>query len=131
MSALLQGIFVAAFSIILTAILAYLHRLNERMGEFAISIKELQTQMSPFWAIVQAKISKDLHHPSVRYAEMDGLLEKLEALTITLDERERLKALLVERSTDRHEDITDDQRMKAGLMIPLMELVVDEAKGKT
>jgi hypothetical protein len=128
MSELAQGLTIAAFSVILAAILAFIVRLNGRIDALAVSTAKLETQISPFWASVQLQISKDLHHPNPRYHEMDDLLEKLEALTISPEERERLKALLVERSSDTHEDISEDQRKKASLMIPLMDMVTEEAK---
>jgi hypothetical protein len=78
------------------------------------------------WARVQAQIAQDLHHPNPRYTEMDGLLEKLDNLTITLDERDRLKVLLAERSKDMHEDIGQQQREKASFMITVMDMVLAE-----
>jgi hypothetical protein len=128
MSELSQGLTIAAFSVILAAILAFIVRLNGRIDALTVSTARLETQISPFWASVQAQISKDLHHPHERYHEMDGLLEKLEGLVITDPERNRLKALLLERSVDMHADITEDQRMRARLMIPLMDMVTEEAK---
>lgn len=128
MSELSQGLTIAAFSVILAAILAFIVRLNGRIDALTVSTARLETQISPFWASVQAQISKDLHHPHERYQEMDGLLEKLEGLVITDPERNRLKALLLERSVDMHADITEDQRMRARLMIPLMDMVTEEAK---
>jgi hypothetical protein len=130
MSPLGQGLIIAAFGAVLAAILGTLGWMAQRVGKLITDVTTLQTQMSPFWASVERIVSKDLHHPNVRYAEMDTLLEKLEALTITLEERERLKILLVERSEDQHQDITEDQRKKASLMVPLMELVLEEAKDK-
>jgi hypothetical protein len=126
MGALAQGLIIAAFTVMLTGIGALAIFLNNLSND----VRELKVQMSPFWASVERIVSKDLHHPNARYAEMDALLERLEALTITPEERERLKVLLVERSEDQHQDITEDQRKKASLMVPLMELVLEEAKDK-
>jgi hypothetical protein len=117
---------VAAFGIILTALIAYVVRLGNTISEMKGDIREMSVKISPLWATVQAGISRDLHHPTARYAEMDKLLEKLEALTITANERERLKVLLLERSTDMHPDVTEDQRKKAKLMIGVMEIVLLE-----
>jgi hypothetical protein len=128
MSELSQGLTIAAFSVILAAILAFIVRLNGRIDALTVSTAKLETQISPFWASVQAQISKDLHRPHERYREMDRLLEKLEGLVITDPERNRLKALLLERSVDMHADITEDQRMRSRLMIPLMDMVTEEAK---
>jgi hypothetical protein len=131
MNTLAAGLIVGSFTIFLAAILAYCVRINARQSEQAIDIATLKTQVSPLWARVQARISEDLHHPHPRYYEMDKLLESLEALTITTDERIRLKELLLERSVDMHEDITEEQRKKAQLMIQVMELVLLESKTNT
>ena len=109
-----------------TTRLARVVEIDEHLTKIDQALQVLQTQVSPLWARVQAQISADLHHPHPRYLEMDTLLERLEALTITAGERDRLKTLLVERSQDMHEDITDDQRKKAHLMIQVMDLVVTE-----
>jgi hypothetical protein len=118
----------ASFTILLGAILAYCVRINTRQSEQAVQIAELKVQISPLWARIQTQISADLHHPHPRYVEMDSLLEKLDALTILPEERERLKVLLVERSNDFHTDITESQRQSAKMMIPLMDLVQIEAR---
>jgi hypothetical protein len=128
MSELAVGIIVATFTVVLAAILAFIVRVNSRQAEMALALAKLEVQVSPMWATVQARMSSDLHHPHPRYLEMDVLLEKLEALTITPAERDRLKELLVVRSVDIHKDITDSQRKSAVAMIPLMDLVVLEAE---
>ena len=103
--------------------------LQARIGAIELQLARISTQISPMWAKVQAQIAEDLHHPHARYVEMDKLLEKLEAMTITADERSRLKELLMERSMDFHEDISEDQRKKALLMILVMDAVLTEAAG--
>jgi hypothetical protein len=120
---------IAAFGIILTAILAYLRKQSSDLQEMREKVAVLQTQVSPLWAQIQARISMDLHHPHPRYGEMDKLLEKLEALTITVEERERLGVLLDERSVDMHEDISEVQRKEAKLMVQVMQIVIMESKG--
>ena len=123
-----NSMILGAFGLILAGILAYFVRLNSKVNAQDVEIATLKTQVSPLWAQVQARIAADLHHPHPRYFEMDGLLEKLEALTITSEERGRLKTLLTERSQDTHPDITEDQRKKAAFMVQVMDLVVVEAK---
>jgi hypothetical protein len=126
MNSTLASVMIVAFGVILAAIIAYCVSVNSQLRQITIKLTELGTQVSPLWASVQARIARDLHHPHPRYLEMDGLLEKLEALSITPHERERLKILLLERSTDTHPDITDAQREKAKLMIQVMNIVVLE-----
>jgi len=131
MSTVEIGIVIAAFSVLLTALLAFVVRLNARLNDFDKIITRLDTQVSPLWAQVQARISSDLHHPHPRYFEMDTLLEKLEALKISDTERDRLKVLLRERSVDMHEDISESQRQSAKIMSGVMDKVVLENKGET
>src|ERR1700679_181809 len=111
-----QELLVAAFSAILIAMLAVMGYMARLIGGLVTDVNTLKTQMSPFWASVERIVSKELHHPSARYAEMDALLEKLDTLTITANERDRLRVLLIERSIDQHDDITESQRQKAKLM---------------
>jgi len=129
MNGLFIGLTVAAFSILLGSVIAYNVRQSAELQKMRIQIEVLSTQVSPLWAQIQSRIAADLHHPHPRYFEMDKLLEKLEALTITEDERKRLDTLLAERSVDFHDDITDIQRKEAKLMSQVMHIVILEAKG--
>jgi hypothetical protein len=130
MAPLITGLIVATFAAVIGGFAFFFRSLNTQMMELRLEVREIKTQVSPLWAKVQAQIASDLHHPHPRYIEMDGLLEKLELLKITNEERARLKILLLERSTDMHEDITNDQREKALLMIKVMEMVLVEAAEK-
>ena len=105
-----------------------LEGIDKQFGILTNQLSILSTQVSPLWARVQSQIASELHHPHPRYAEMDKLLEKLEAKPDELDdvERARLKTLLLERSIDMHEDITDSQRSSAKLMIGVMDKVLIE-----
>jgi hypothetical protein len=131
MSGLEIGLIVAAFSIILGAIIAYNVRQAGHIADMREEIAILRTRVSPLWAQIQTRIATDLHHPHPRYLEMDTLLEKLELLTITPAERERLEVLLLDRSLDMHDDITEVQRKEAQLMSQVMHIVVLESKGMT
>ena len=53
-----------------------------------------QLELSPFWKTFQTGVVKQLHHPHPESKEMDELLEKLEALTITREERKKLITML-------------------------------------
>lgn len=85
--------------------------------------ENLRTASVPLWSAVQKQIVRDLHQPHMRYLEMDTLLEKLESMTISPTERDRLKVLLEERSIDMTEDVTMDQRISAKMMSLVMEKV--------
>jgi hypothetical protein len=128
MSSLVQALIVAAFSAALGVIISYIKSLNAQFKALQLQVAKMDVQISPLWARVQAQIAADLHHPHPRYAEMDTLLESLDALTITPVQRDRLKVLLAARAVDMHADISEDQRKKASIMIAVMDLVVDEAK---
>jgi len=88
----------------------------------------MQTQVSPLWASVQARISSDLHHPDPQFHEMDLLLEKLDNLTINANERARLIILLGERAISTDPLVTQKQRDSASIMVIIMKKVVAEAK---
>ena len=88
----------------------------------------MSTQLSPMWAGVQARISADLTHPHPQFAEMDELLRKLEALTITEADRRRLRELLVERAASNDPAVSQEERESAQLMIGVMAKVRQEAK---
>jgi hypothetical protein len=121
---IIAGMVVALFVAFLGAIgLVY-----SRMRTMELKMVELGTQVSPLWAQVQARIAKELHHPHLRYKEMDKLLEKLEAKPLTLadGERTRLKELLSIRAVDTHPDITPQQRSSAALMLGVMDKVLEE-----
>lgn len=108
--------------------MSFAYLLNKIRAQ-TIVLASIGLQVSPLWARVQAKVAADLHHPHPRYAEMDVFLEKLEShpMTISQEERTRLKELLHERSLDMHEDITLKQRQEAQLMSIVMDLVEIEA----
>lgn len=101
--------------------------LADRLGKIEAQLGILGTQVSPLWAAVQSKIVKDLTHPSVQFHEMDELLRRLDALTITDLERARLDYLLKERRVSTDPEVTAIERKKANVMIDIMDLVLDEA----
>lgn len=127
-NSILIGVVVAAFGAGFTAIFAYLRTLNADIVSIKVAMSKLDTQVSPLWAKVQAQISADLHHPHPQYKEMDDLLEKLEAITITSEERARLEVLLVQRSHDMSPMISNSQRESAVIMIQVMKKVLREAE---
>lgn len=122
-----EDILIALVTAAASAVVAYIVRLNSKISKMGLEIATLQTQVNPLWRRIQNQIARDLHHPQLRYREMDKLLEKLEGLTIEDKERDRLKELLVHRSLDMHPDISPIQRKKAELMSNVMDMVVMEA----
>lgn len=86
-------------------------------------LASLETQVSPLWAAVQAKIIRDLTHPSPQFQEMDELMRRLAALKITEAERVRLSSLLEERIISNDPEVSDDEKESARLMKVIMEKV--------
>lgn len=111
----------------LTAAAAERAALDKRIVELESKLSVLGVQISPLWAAVQSKIAKDLTHPSPQFHEMDELLRRLEALTITDSERERLHTLLIERTESTDAEVSDAERKSAALMIGIMDKVLKEA----
>ncbi len=118
----------AAIVVLVVFVLAFAVSTNARMARMeALIAKELR----PFWKRAQLEIGAILHHPHPRYAETDGLLEQLELLTITSEGRTRLEHLLQARAVDMHEDITEDQRRSAEIMLLVMKQVLAESANPT
>jgi fumarate reductase subunit D len=84
----------------------------------------LEVQMSPFWATLQTKLADALHHPHPESKEKDALLEKLEALTISPEERIRLNALLINTSSDT--SVSTEERTRAKMLLLVMPVVTGE-----
>lgn len=84
----------------------------------------LETQMTPFWATLQTKLADALHHPHPESQESDRLLEKLEKLTITAEERDRLRILLTE--VIENPTVLVEEKAKAQLLLVAMPLVIAE-----
>jgi hypothetical protein len=123
-SGIIIGVTVAMFAALLAAIAALYGRLRDLEDKMAI----VTTQVSPLWKQVESRIAAELHHPHPRYAEMDQLLEQLEARPLQLSDasRLRLKELLSLRAVDTHPDITPQQRSSAALMLGVMDKVLEE-----
>ena len=103
-----------------------LEKQDARLDAIEKQILTLDFQVTPMWAKVQKSISADLHQPHRKYAEMDKLLEQLEALTITPAGRLRLKTLLEIRSKDMSAEVTESERKSAEIMSVVMEKVLME-----
>ena len=85
----------------------------------------LETQVTPLWSSLQRDVSQALHHPHPESKEMDDLLEKLELLTISKVEREKLIGLL--RAIVNDESQTKEERNHAELLLFIMPRVLLEA----
>lgn len=135
----INSIIIAAVGVLLTGLIAWLIRSSTaketRIKDLEKDIASLKTQaavnevkFTPIWQKVQEQLSKDLHHPHEKNAEMDQLLEKLEAVplpTITKKETARLKELLEHRSTDMSPEIGATERASAQIMSVVMDKVLE------
>lgn len=89
----LSGVFGTLIAL-LALYLSRKDRSGDEMKALTSRVTSLETKMEPFWAAVQADMIKLLHHPWPERADMDALLDKLDAGTITLAERDELKDIL-------------------------------------
>lgn len=116
------------FTFILIPIVGYLYKKSsgrdKQLAEMEKKIVELQTQVTPFWGAIQKQVADALHHPHPEAAPVDELLEKLEALTITPDERSDLKNLLQGVVDDP--DSPEEDRHRAAILLLTMPLVLAE-----
>lgn len=119
---LLNGLAITAFGVILAALIGLVIRQDTRLSKLEMKVSNQAVKIEPLWKRVQDQISNELHHPDPRFAEMDELLEQLENLSISVTGRERLKVLLVERSSDM--EVRQGQRNAAVLMLTVMEKAV-------
>lgn len=103
-----------------------LERQNNRLDVIEKQLLTMDFKITPLWAKVQKSISEDLHQPHKKYAETDKYLEELEALTITEEGRVRLKELLLQRSLDMSEDVTESERKSAEIMSVVMDKALAE-----
>jgi|SRR5579864_637346 len=116
---------IAVLSAIFAAIWLLYDRMNDRLRALELDMAVSKTQLTPLWATVQKVIVDELHH--VGHPEMDRLLEKLQNLSITPEERIELKAMLEARALDYGPEITESERKSAILLIGIMDKVLIEA----
>lgn len=97
---------------------------SKERREMERRLTTLETQMTPFWATLQTKLADALHHPHPESKESDRLLERLEKLTITPEERARLRVLLAE--VIANPNVSVEEKAKAQLLLVAMPLVIAE-----
>jgi hypothetical protein len=88
----------------------------------------LETQVSPLWSALQKEVADTLHHPHPESAELDGLLEDLEALRLDAVKTARLNTLLREKVDDKTQ--SEDERKRAELLLFIMSRVIKEREEK-
>lgn len=85
-------------------------------------MKKHLVSMPPFWKTFQTKVVSKLHHPHPESKELDNLMEKLESLTLSVEEKCRLKVMLQKIT----EDPKSDERDLAQLLLIAMPRVSRE-----
>lgn len=99
----------------------------------AIRLRRMEARVAemnparPFWATLQTKLAADLLHPSPQFQEMDDLIKALENLTITDEQRVRLRDLLIERTTSSDPEVSTSEQSSAKIMLEAMDKVLEEA----
>jgi hypothetical protein len=113
----MNAYWIVAISLLLTQatlLLALLVTLQR--GKRLKNIENHMAEMSPFWKTFQTKVVSKLHHPHIDSQELDQLLEKLEALTLSKEERKKLISLLREITDDPH---SEDQELAHFLLFAM------------
>jgi len=101
---------------------------DTRISDLEKRVAELSAQVSPFWSAIQAKIIKDLTHPSPQFAPMDRLLAKLLSLQITPLEHRVLDRLIEERIVSTDPEITEEEKSSAKILKLVIPKVIAEAE---
>lgn len=95
-------------------------------GELLAKLEAITVTQAPFFTSLQSRVIDLLHHPDAASGELDALLERLKALTLTADELARLETILRTQADDPV--VERDQRQHSRALLALMPLVVEEAK---
>jgi len=90
--------------------------LVKRIEALEIAMTEIKTPVELLWAVVQAKLIKDLTHPSPQFHEMDQLMRELKTLEITEQGRARLAFLMDERIVSGDPQVGEEEKVSARLM---------------
>jgi hypothetical protein len=97
---------------------------KKQVEENAKRLTILETQITPFWQSLQTKLGEALHHPHPESFEKDQLLEKLEKLTISPEERDRLNILLTAVAVNPA--LSTEERAQAKMLLLVMPVVTSE-----
>lgn len=102
-------------------------KITDRLKKLEDWVLIADVTAKPFWAAAQTKLVKDLTHPHERFKRPDRLLEKLEDLTITTEERVELHGILEERITTDDPEVNEAEKASAKIMLDIMDKVLKEA----
>jgi hypothetical protein len=97
----------------------------EAMKREIVELKLAQARTeSPLMKQVQDLLSTGLHHPDPAHSRQDALLEKLDRIELTAEERPELIKLLTRQIANPH--TPPNEVMAAKALVALMPLVVKE-----
>jgi hypothetical protein len=88
-------------------------------GELRNRITKLETQMQPFWSIIEKELPKLIHSPHT--PEIDVLLDKLMAGILTIDEAKELK----ERLKHELEVLDTAKKLAIVLIIARLDAIIN------
>jgi hypothetical protein len=96
------------------------------MGMVWRLMRQRSAALTPFWATVQTKLVKVLHHPHPESEPLDYLLEQMEKLggDMSPANRAELERLLSVKRDDPNE--SEGERERAKTLLTVMPLVVKE-----
>jgi hypothetical protein len=127
MNPTIKTILISLLTVFASALLAGVVALYGRVRKLEDSAAKTETKIEPFWAVVQAKMAKDLTHPSAEFHIADDLLAKLVDETLTPAERTQLLELMEARMVDPNPKVGAAERETAGGMAFVMRKAEAEA----
>ncbi len=105
--------------------------LRSRVGELERANHELQARLQqgkPFYAAMQENMVAIMTHPSKTFHAADKLLSKVLDGSLTSGDQAALDDMLVGRATDWSAEVTDEERLIAGIFPTIMLLAASEKR---
>lgn len=107
---------------------AQLHEMNERMGRSLDRLAVMETKIEVFWRSVAMDAAKIIHSPDPRRARVDTLLESFMNGTLTKEEDQELRKVLIVmrdaepgRSPDPGFPVYPGEQIAAAILLRTME----------
>lgn len=121
-----KTLWVPVLLILLTTALAAIGALYRRVRMLEAGAVKVATQVEPLWSMIQAKMARELTHPSREFHVADDLLVTLVEGDISETGRQRLLDLMEQRVTDPNPKIGVLERETAGAMAFVMRRAQEE-----
>ncbi len=94
----------------------------KRIEALELAVVEIKTPVDLLWAVVQAKLVKDLTHPSPQFHEMDYLMRDYKAQILDEKGKDRLAMLIDARIISTDPEVTEEEKISALLMKDVLEI---------